>query len=161
MSARVLAFAAVIALATAASPASAAVWAWGCVGKVGSDQVIFNRQGLVVVPAKATSPKLTAVTHSQEAPSGDDGISFNADDANSGFDEKTMTFTRADNAKQKLQLVEASSRKVSERNGRVGPREESTTTFKKTYDYALGDEPKRRLVMDCMEYTLSTKGGRQ
>jgi hypothetical protein len=64
-------------------------------------------------------------------------------------------------AEQKLVLTELSSRQISNRKGRVGPRDEITTLFKKDYRYALDGEPARTITMDCIEYTLTTKGGRK
>ena len=43
---------AALACLLAASPASAAVWHWGCQGQLGNQQVIFNRYSMVVVDTK-------------------------------------------------------------------------------------------------------------
>jgi hypothetical protein len=151
----------IVAVAMMAQPASAAVWGWGCMGRLGSNQVIFNRNNLVVVPARSVRVKLVELGEKSSKPlSSDSGLGFNADDGNSGF-ERTITFTSEDNPARKLRLTEISSQKISERKGRIGPRDEITTKFRKTYDYVLGREPKRRIRMDCIEYILTTKGGRQ
>jgi hypothetical protein len=157
LSARIAAGAIVIALLS--SPASAAVWAWGCVGKLGSDQVSYNRYSLIVEPAKSSRVKLRQLINNEAELQTEDGVRFESDDGNSGF-EKTMGFKRTD-AKQKLVLTELSSRQVSNRKGRAGPRDEITTLFKKNYRYALDGEAARTIAMDCIEYVLTTKGGRQ
>jgi hypothetical protein len=59
-----------------------------------------------------------------------------------------------------LTLIEVKSRKTSEHKGHVGPREEYTTVFRKTFRYAPDKEPERKLTMQCIEYMLTTRGGR-
>jgi hypothetical protein len=147
--------------AAIASPASAAVWAWGCIGTLGADKVVYNRNSLTVEPANSSRVELRKLIHNEVELKTADGMRFEAEDGNSGF-EKAMEFKRADgNGNQKLVLTETSSRKMSERKGRAGPRDETTTLFKKTYRYAFEGEADRKVAMDCIEYTLSTKGGRQ
>jgi hypothetical protein len=43
-----------VALATifAAGDASAGVWRWGCMGRLGEEQILFTRFHLIVVPSK-------------------------------------------------------------------------------------------------------------
>jgi hypothetical protein len=139
--------------------AHAAIWAWGCVGPLGGDRVIFNRYTLTVLPGRSSKVKLQQLTSDGFDIGALDGRNFNSDDGNSGFG-RTMGFTGADQPTDKLTLTEVSSRKVSERKGHVGPREEYTTKFKKVYRYALEKEPVRTIAMDCIEYTLTTRGGR-
>jgi hypothetical protein len=57
-------------------------------------------------------------------------------------------------------LTEKSSRVTFKRNGRAGPRDEITTKFRKVYRFAMESEAPRDVTMQCMEYILSTKGGR-
>ena len=160
MSARIAACAFIIATAMS-SPASAAIWAWGCVGKLGTEQVSYNRYSLIVEPAKFSHVKLRQLINNDVELQSEEGIRFESDDGNSGF-EKTMGFKRTyKNADQKLILTELSSRQVSNRTGRAGPRDEITTLFKKNYRYALDGEPARTIAMDCIEYVLTTKGGRR
>ena len=129
-------------------------------GPLSGDQVIFNRSTLTVLPGHSSKVKLQQLTSDGVDIGALDGRNFNSDDGNSGF-ERTIGFTSADQPADKLTLAEVSSRKVSERKGHVGPREESTTKFKKVYRYALENEPARPIAMDCIEYTLTTRGGRQ
>ena len=60
---------------------------------------------------------------------------------------------------QKVTLTELSSRKTSERNGRVGTREETTTTFRKRYRLVRSRRtaggPPRDIEMDCVDYQLT------
>jgi hypothetical protein len=150
-----------VCLIVAGSQAWAAVWAWGCVGQLGAQQVIFNRNLLVVLPAKAAVGKLRNLIHKEDLfeIAVDGNNRFEPTDVNSGF-EQTMEFTRQGEPGQKLTLTEKSSRKMSERIGHIGRREENTTTFKKVYRYVREHEPSQDITMDCMEYQLSTQGGR-
>ena len=71
-----------------------------------------------------------------------------------------MLFERS-NPGQERTLTELSSRKISERSGRAGPRDEITTIYRKIYHYVRSDQPtKQEITMECVEYQLSTKGGR-
>ena len=147
-------------LAGVASSADAAVWAWGCRGKLGTNEVIFNRNTLVVISGNGPKLPLKVLVQREEPVEEKiDAVRFNADDNNGGF-EKRITFTKQDDDKAKLTLTEKSSRKTSYRTGRVGPRDEIWTTWRKVYRYAPGGEPTRDITMDCGEYTLTTKGGR-
>lgn len=40
-------------------------------------------------------------------------------------------------------------------------RDEVTDTFRKVYRYERDNETPRTLTMQCIEYTLSTRGGRK
>jgi hypothetical protein len=161
MPARIAACAIIFIAAAMSSPASAAIWAWGCVGKLDTEQVSYNRDSLIVEPAKSSRVKLRQLINNDVELQTEEGIRFESDDGNSGF-EKTMGFKRTyKDAEQKLVLTELSSRQISNRKGRVGPRDEITTLFKKDYRYALDGEPARTITMDCIEYTLTTKGGRK
>ena len=155
------AFALALILASVASAADAAIWAWGCRGKLGTDSVIFNRNTLAVVSGDGPKLSLKQLVQREE-PIEDkvEAVRFNADDNNGGF-EKTITFTKQDDGKIKLTLTEKSSRKTSDRTGRAEPRDEIWTTWKKVYRYALDGETPRDVAMECGEYTLTTTGGRR
>ena len=71
-----------------------------------------------------------------------------------------MTYKKNSDGNDKLTLTEKSSRITFKRDGRAGPRDEITTKFKKVYRFALQGEQPRNVTMQCMEYILSTKGGR-
>jgi hypothetical protein len=158
---RVLPTFALAAIATcAASHADAAVWAWGCKGKMGASQVIFNRDKLVVLAGKGTKLLLKDIIRRENPVEDDaDAIRFNPADFNSGL-QQTMEFTTQDQPEKKLTLTEKSSRQTSAHDGRAGPRDESWVTWKKVYRYALEGETPRDVALECMEYMLSTKGGR-
>jgi len=145
----------------AASDADAAVWAWGCKGKVGANQLILNRNMLALLEGKPTKLALKDVVHRDDPVADEpDAVRFNPADFNSGFEEKTMEFTKADEPGKKLVLTEKSSRQTSSHNGRVAFRDETWTVWKKVFRYALDGEPPRDVTLECMEYMLSTKGGR-
>jgi len=147
-------------LAGMASSADAAVWAWGCRCKLGTTEVVFNRNTLAVISGNGPKQTLKALVQREEPVDEKiDAVRFNADDSNGGF-EKTITFTKQDSDKAKLTLTEKSSRKTSDRTGRAGSRDEIWTTWKKVYRYAPDGEPARDITMECGEYTLTTKGGR-
>src|SRR5258708_4044353 len=42
----------------AAGPASAGIWAWGCMGQLGNERVIFDRNTMIVTPSKEPRIKL-------------------------------------------------------------------------------------------------------
>ena len=56
-------------------------------------------------------------------------------------------------------LTELSSRQTSERSGRLGTREETTTTFRKRYRLVRAGGPQesrpRDIEMDCVDYQLT------
>jgi hypothetical protein len=161
MNERFIKLAVALTLAGMATSADAAIWAWGCRGKLGNDEVVFNRNTLAVISGHGAKQPLKAMVQREEPVEEKvDAVRFNADDNNGGF-EKTMTFTQQDSEKTKLTLTEKSSRKTSDRTGRVGPRDEIWTTWTKVYRYALDGEPPRDITMECGEYTLTTKGGRR
>lgn len=153
--------AAMAALAASATAADAAVWRWGCKGQFGKEQVVFNRQNLLILPAGHTAVDLekTIFRDSLVDDVGDGGSSFDAESDNSGFGME-MKFTKNSEAGEKLTLTEKSSRIASKRSGRAGPRDEITTTFAKTYRFALDGAPPRVIAMQCMEYILTTRSGR-
>lgn len=143
--------------------ASAAVWSWGCIGQLGDKTIVLYRFWLAELPAKSWQPTWKQLAHPELEPKlSDDGESalYNADDGNSGL-EKTMTFTRDDKSGRTVTLTERSSRTLSNKTGRAGPRDEITVMFKKVYRYAASDEPERTVTMQCIDYTLTTTGGRQ
>jgi hypothetical protein len=145
---------------SAASSADAAVWAWGCKGKLGADQLILNRNTLVVLPGKGTNLSLKEIVHRDDpVKDATDAVRFNPGDINSGF-EQSMEYTKEDQTTKKLVLTEKSSRQTSSHSGRAGPRDETWTTWRKVYRYALDGEAPRDVTLECMEYMLSTKGGR-
>src|SRR5262249_41805092 len=83
-----------IILTTIASSADAAVWGWGCRGKLGTEEVVFNRNTLAVVSGKAPKQTLRSLVQRDE-PVDDkvEAVRFNTDDNNGGF-EKAMRFSK-------------------------------------------------------------------
>jgi hypothetical protein len=125
-----------------------------------ADDVVLNRDTLIMLPRTRTIGDLEKYIYrdSLDDDAKEDGLTFLPDDHNSGF-EKTMTYKKND-GDEKIKLIEKSSRITSKRRGRAGPRDEETIKFKKVYRFELEGEKPRDVAMRCMEYTLSTKGGR-
>ena len=87
----------------ATNAASAAIWAWGCQAQVGASQVIFNRYSMVVVDTKVKMGDVRnlRMTEINLPPGSPPHVEYEAVDINGGF-EKTMVFTRKDDAKRKV-----------------------------------------------------------
>jgi hypothetical protein len=144
----------------AVGDASAAVWRWGCIGQRGDQKIIFSRSGLVVVPRKTSLGKLRDVICSDDLTKGmDDYEGYNLADDNAGFQRK-MTYTSQDDAKRKLIMLQISSQRISHRSHLVCGRDEITDIFRKVYRYKPDDARPQNVTMQCMEYQLSTTGGR-
>lgn len=148
---RSLACAALVASVTvAASPAVGGIWTYGCKGNLGDDQIIFDRNSLVLLPRKLPAGDIRELVKREVA-------TFHAVDENSGL-QQTMEF-RGAYPDQKVTLTELSSRKTSERSGRLGTREETTTTFRKRYRLVRTggpqESPPRDIEMDCVDYQLT------
>jgi hypothetical protein len=140
--------------------ASAGTWACGCEGQLGDRQLIFNRYSLFVVDSKQ---KLRGIRKLM-AEKIDDLVTapkteFERVDFNSGL-ESPLTFTLVDDSTRKLMLTEQSSRKISGRSRQVCGRDETTDIFRKVYRYERDGEAPRNITMECIEYQLTTRGGR-
>lgn len=141
-------------------PAQAAIWAWGCQGQMGDRQIIFNRDRLSIVKSKARLGSLDAFKEEKiDGLIKGEHVDYRAVDPNSGFQD-TIAFEQADEKKQKLVLAEKSSRSLSKKHRVVCGRDEDTVTFRKTYSVTVGDAPPQPITMQCIEYQLSTRGGR-
>ena len=127
-------------------------------GKLGNERVIFDRNTLIVTASKLPRVKLQDLASSGSRLETEDGTTFDNYGANDGL-KQTMRFETNADPKQRLTLIETSSRWTFHRQGHVGRREEETTKFLKTFRYALDKEPERTIRMQCIEYTLSTCGG--
>jgi hypothetical protein len=145
-------------IAAMAQPAAAGIWAWGCMGKLGNERVIFDRNTMIVTASKLPSVKLQDLANSGSNLETEDGMTLDNLGSNDGL-TKTMRFKINDTSERKLTLIETSSRRTFHRAGHVGKREEETTKFLKTFRYALDKAPERTIKMQCIEYTLSTCGG--
>jgi len=154
-------------IAILANGASAAVWQWGCMGALGTDQIAFNRERLAMIAGKGSAVDLDKFVLSDEIKSGGRGsamplsivATYRPDDANSGLD-KTIAFKRED-AGSKLTLTELSSKNIG-RSARLrfGCRDETFERTRKTYRLEHDKEPPRTVTLVCLEYNLSTRGGR-
>lgn len=141
--------------------AGAGVWKWGCIGTAGDQQIVFNRYSLVVAPEKPARGKLDVIVHKDDLTAGPQDLDNRWDmiDVNSGFLPE-MKFER-EAEKRTLVLTEKSSKKISSRSRLVCNRDESIDTFRKVYTMQRDNEPAREITMQCMEYQLSTTGGRR
>lgn len=158
----VVCLSAVIGLIATASSGSAAIWEWGCQGQLGDQQIIFNRNSMVVVDTKAKMGDIRKLRMStMELPPGSPPhVDYNPGDSNGGL-IKSMDFTRADDPKRKIVLTEKSSRKISSKHRLICGRDEDTDIYRKVYSFQRESEPARDISMQCMEYQLSTRGGRK
>jgi hypothetical protein len=148
-----------------AGDAPAAIWRWGCTGPVGQNQIISNRNQLLVIPGKPLTAKLhdlifvDDLTTNDNIPKDDGNIeNYNADDINSGLVEE-MSFTRNDQSNRKLTLTEKSSKRIAHHLV-PGCRDEITDRFRKTYRYQADTEPPRDVTLECIDYLVTTRGGR-
>jgi hypothetical protein len=149
-------------LAAATNGASAAIWAWGCQGKLGHQLVIFNRDKMFLVDGKPVRGNLRkAITDKITALSDAKTTSFEPNNLNSGFEDKTIEFTRNDAESKKIVITEQSSRQTSHRTRMICGRDETIDTFRKIYRYQNGKDDPKTITMQCFEYTLSTRGGRK
>ena len=155
------AWAATLTMMALAPDAHAAVWQWGCRGKLGDEQMIFTRYSLVLLDANTKNKeKLEAlIRYDDLAEHIGAATHFESDNGNDGFVKK-IEFKSNDDIRKQLTMVEKTSRKLKASHGRAGPRDEDKTYFSKTYEVTVANEKPRGVTMECMEYTLSTKGGR-
>ncbi len=92
--------------------------------------------------------------------SGDDPASTYESEGGDAAFNPVMTFKQHDNPDRIITLTEKSSRKISSRNRLVCGRNESTDIYRKVYRYQRESEPVRDITMQCIEFRLSTRGGR-
>jgi hypothetical protein len=158
----VVCLSAVIGLIAITGGASAAIWEWGCQGQLGDQQIIFNRDSMVVVDTKTKLGDIRKLRmNKMELPPGSAShIDYNPGDSNGGL-IKSMDFSRTDDPKRKIVLTEKSSRKISSKHRLVCGRDEDTDIYRKVYSFQRENEPARDISMQCMEYQLSTRGGRK
>ena len=155
----------VLAALVVTGDASAAIWRWGCMGSLGESQIVSGRYQLLVLPTRMPHGKLNDLiflddlTRDEKLPKDSDAdiAAYDADDGNSGL-VKQMTFTRSDEP-GKLALTEKSSKLLGHRIVR-GCRDEITDRFRKIYRFKPDDAPPRDVTLECIDYTLTTRGGR-
>lgn len=153
---------ALCAMFAASTGAPAAIWAWGCQAQVGAQQIIFNRFSLIVVDTKVKmgDVRKLRLTEFDLPPGSPRSIKYLPDDVSGGF-EKTMIFTHKEDSERKVTLTEKSSRRISHTSRLICGRDEDTDIYRKVYRFQREDEPPRDITMQCMEYQLSTRGGRK
>jgi hypothetical protein len=157
-----------LAAASVATSASAAVWEWACQGELGGKGVLFDREGLYIANGKAPAAKpgqfsRQSVAEAIAAVKKDaDVTAFRPDDENGGL-AGSITFSQADGDKQtqKVAFTERSSTQISQRHKVVCGRDEDTDIYRKVYRFERDGEPARDITMQCVEYQLSTRGGRK
>jgi hypothetical protein len=162
MNLRIVACAWVAVLAAQTSPAGAAVWVWGCKGQLESEQVIFTKFSLLVAPLKPSRGHIRDIIRKDNLvrTSEDEKNSYDAMNDDFGL-VPVMKFARDVEPDKKVTFTEQSSHRASRRARLTGGRDESTEMFKKVYRYVREDQPPRDITMDCVEYQLSTRGGRR
>jgi hypothetical protein len=162
------AFLTCLAAALTTRSASAAVWHWACQGELGDQRILFDRDGLYIGSGKdpAAKPVKATADSIREAivflKKGGNFTEFGPEEFNGGL-ESPITFSRADDNKQtqKVVFTERSSKRISHQHRIVACRDEDTDLYRKVYRYERGGESARDITMQCMEYQLSTRGGRK
>lgn len=151
------------AFACLAEPAEAAVWAWGCIGTVGDKQVAFNRQKLIVATSRKPLGKLDAIVRESDFTAPKDAGSptvYQPEQDNGGL-ETRMTFAQEGDKSRVIVLTEVASRRTGKSDTLVaGCRNEIIERFSKTYRIEMSGEAARTVTLMCMDYQLTTRGGR-
>jgi hypothetical protein len=148
------------------SAANAGIWTWGCQGELGGHSIVFDRDALIILKAGASAKKPAAFnpdTFSDAmvaAKQNKDPIANYVPTSGDGL-EKSITFAKAEDDKRKVVFTEKTSRRVSHKHKTICGRDEDTDIFAKTYSYQREDEPARDIKMQCVNYQLSTRGGRK
>ena len=140
----------VCAMQAGMTPAAAGYWNYGCKGSLGETAIMFDRNTFVMMPKALAKGDIAGLVK-------DVIFGFDADDNNSGF-LPVMKFARGGYPDQQIILTERSTKKMSERKGRIGTRDTVTTQFTKTYHYQrLGwsGSPEADVAMECIEYQRS------
>src|SRR5262249_11782150 len=108
----------VFAMVLLSDVAAAGVWEWGCMGALGDEQIIFNRNQLIVVAAKRPPGKLDDFVHKDQFATEAKGpgkemsivATYQPESSNDGLATK-LAFT-GESADRKLTLTELSSRRI-------------------------------------------------
>jgi hypothetical protein len=151
---------AAVAASAPLSTADAGVWAWGCQGKLGDQQVILNRYGVRVIDTKEKLGNIHKIINDELGivTTGEGAI---YESIASESETAPLQFIRDKNDKLKLLMTEKSSKKISSKSKLICGRDESTELTRKVYRYQREDEPARDITMQCIDYQLSTMGGRR
>ncbi len=142
-----------------AGEASAGISNWGCMGPLGDRQIIFNRYHLIVVPVEPSRGRLADLIGADELAKPDDTDAYDATSAPVGL-PATIMFKRRDAPDHKLALIRKASKLVSDRE-QHGCRNQSTMLFRNVYSLQRDDAPAQDVTLQCEDYELSTRGGRQ
>jgi hypothetical protein len=154
-----------------AEPAPAAIWRWACQGETGDQRIIlFGRDGGLYIsgssapagmPAKVTADSIREAADLAKTSSG--FTVFDLERADDELASRILVYARTDENKQeqKVTLTVRSSKLISHKHAMIACRNEDTDLYRKVYRYKRDGEPARDITMQCMEYQLSTKGGRR
>jgi len=156
-------------LLAASGSASAAILSFGCLGQLGDQQILFNRDGLYVVNGKAPAgkPKPFTVDTVGDAISalkqGKANFTEFRPDGGDGLDETPIQFSLIDAEKKthKVVFTQTFSKRISHKHRLICGRDEDTDLFRNIYRYERDGEPARDIKMQCFYYQLSTRGGRK
>jgi hypothetical protein len=152
--------AAVLITCVLANDARAGRWEWGCVGTSGDVQIVFNRRELVVAsPQKRLGNIRDLIFVDDLAKDLGTDQHYDVADENGGL-TATMAFTGSEDAKQKITMTEKSSKTIFNHTAIVCGRDEDKTISRKVYRFERNGEAARDITMQCMEYMLTTRGGR-
>jgi len=146
--------------------AQAAIYKYGCLGRLGDQQIIFDDTALYIVktgghgskPRKFSVDNFSGAIAAAKASKDLDAMYEPAD---AGVLDETMKFTRKEDEIRRVTLSEKSSRRLSHRHRVICWRDEDTDIYRKIYRYEREHEPARDITMQCYEYQLSTKGGHE
>ena len=146
----------------AASQARAAIYNYGCLGRLGDQQIIFDRDALYIL--HGGKPLKFSVDHFDDAVAAakaSKGLEATYVPADGGGLDETMMFMRKDDETRRVVFVEKSSRRVSHKHRMICWRSEDTDVYRKTFTYQRENEQLRGITVRCYEYQLSTKGGHE
>lgn len=151
----------VAAIALPGPLAHAGVWRWGCIGPMGDDHIAFNRDVLVVAAGKKPVRDLKTVVMLDEIDGGAATKATYLSDNGDGL-VSPQVFKSQGTPEVKVTLTEQSSKRTARTKKLIdGCRDEVTERFTKTYRVEIGTEAARTVTLSCMEYQLSTTGGRK
>ncbi len=144
------------------SPAEAGRAAWGCQGQLGRQKVLFNRYSMFVFDSKKPVGDLKSLLNDDIddlVKEDKDSLKYEAREENDA-PVKKIEFTAIDNKAGTITLTERFSRKLSHRGQLICGRQELTAITRKVYRFKREGEPARNISMLCIEYLLTTHGGR-
>jgi hypothetical protein len=156
-----------LAAALTATSAPAAVWKWACQGELDGQRILFDREGLYIAAGAAVVGKpgrftMQSIEDAIARSKAGEFTEFGPEDANNGLASPIAFALTGDGGQQrKVVFTERSSKQVLHQHKLICGRDEDTDLFLKVYRYERDGEPARDITMQCMEYQLSTRGGRK